>query len=189
MKKITLYFIFFNSIILLFSCQQSPTISDIIESDFSKQFDHNKVIRDAKNSFEINIGKNWKRELYVDTNQSRIYGADTTRNYSSSFIIDITKFKGKIRIEDEFTDGISSQITKEHRTYMINQGAILFKKIPSYVFYSFQKNNNNITYSIECYVPDGESYYLLSAQINGSQNLTQNTAEIITIFNSLNRLP
>jgi len=173
----------------MLSCKHEATLSDIIKSNYTEEFNHDKIIRDAKDSFEVKIGKNWKRELYVDTNQSRIYAADTTRSFSASFIVDITKFKGKIHIDDEFTQKIGSQITQQSRTYIIKQGPIVFKEHPSYVFYSFQKQTNSVIYTIECYVPHQESYFLLTAQINGSLNLEQNTAEIITIFNSLNILP
>ena len=95
MKKIH-YLIYCFSTILLFSCKKELSINDIISCTSEVEFHHSKTIRDAKNNFEISLGEHWKRELYFDDHQSRIYAADTTRNFSSSFIIDVTRFKGKI---------------------------------------------------------------------------------------------
>ncbi|NIJ45513.1 hypothetical protein FHR24_001981 [Wenyingzhuangia heitensis] len=188
MKKLH-YFIYLSCTILLFSCKKEPTIYDVIECNTSTNFNHSKTIRDVKNSFEITIGENWKRELYFDDYQSRIYAADTTRSFSSSFIIDITRFKGKIIIEEAFKNKISKQTLAKPRSFIINQGLITFNQNPAYAIYSFQKNTDSATYTIQCYMSNKDYYYLLSAQINGSKNLSHNSSEILEIFNSLKILP
>ncbi|NJB81809.1 hypothetical protein [Wenyingzhuangia aestuarii] len=183
------YFLYFIIATLLFSCEQGPTIFDVVDCNSNTEFHHTKSIRDVKNGFEISIGENWKRELYFDDYQSRIYAADTTRSFSASFLIDITRFKGKIIIEEAFKNKISQQILAKPRTYIIKDKLITFKNKPAYAVYSFQKNATNASYTIQCYVADKEHYYLLSSQINGSQNLAQNSCEIVSIFNSLKMLP
>ena len=188
MKKFH-YLLYCLSTVLLFSCKNEPSINDVISCTSDVDFHHSKIIRDAKNNFEINLGEHWKRELYFDDYQSRIYAADTTRNFSSSFIIDVTRFKGKIIIEEAFKNKITTQVLATPKTYIIQNSIIKFNDQPAYAIYYFHKNEEQVTYNIQYYIADQEHYYLLSAQINGSQNFTKNNCEILQIFNSLKIIP
>ena len=183
------YLAYLMVLFLAISCQKTSTIYDVLECKQATSFQHSKTIRDVQNHFEINIGENWKRELYVDDYQSRIYAADTTRNYSSSFIVDITRFKGKIIIEDAFKEQLIKTLEKKPNNYVINEGFIEFKKKKSYTLFSFEKQNEQQIYTLECYVPSGEYYYLLISTIHGSHDLTNNVLESLQVFNSLKLLP
>lgn len=183
------YFGYVVLLFLLFSCQKTTTIYNLLECTPNQEFVHQKTLRDVKNGFEINIGENWKRELYFDDYQSRIYAADTTKNYTSSFIVDITRFKGKIIIEDAFKQQLVQTIQKKENHHIIKEGFVEFQNKKSYVVFSFEKKGIHQTYTLECYIPDGESYYLLISTINGSENLANNVLESLQVFNSLHPLP
>ncbi|MDO6803613.1 hypothetical protein Q4595_14260 [Wenyingzhuangia sp. 1_MG-2023] len=175
--------------IVLVACQQKLTLKDIVECDGNVVFQHDKIIRDAKNYYEITIGKDWKRELFVDQQQSRIYAADTTKNYSASFLIDVTRFDGRIVLDSTFQKNIISQIKSLPRSYVIKEGFIEFQEQPAYSVFSFQKTDTAILYQIQCYVAAQDHYFLLSSNIHGNQNLSNNLCESISIFNSLNLIP
>lgn len=187
MKKIH-YFLYSLSTILFFSCKNEPSINDIISCSSDAEFHHSKTIRDAKNNFEINLGEHWKRELYFDEYQSRIYSADTTRSYSESFIIDVTRFEGNINLTENFRQHLISQIKSIPRAYIIKEGFINFKEIPAYVVYSFQKKDEMVLYNIQCYIAYSDHYFLLESKINGSKNLDKNSCESVAIFNSLTQM-
>lgn len=187
--KIKLYYLIsIFCVLAIISCNQKPDIYDILGAKKNTNYNHSKTIRDVKNNFEVNIGAHWKRELYFDDYQSRIYTADTTKSYSSSFIIDITRFKGKIIIEEEFKNQLVSTIQKKAQNYVIKEGFLEFKEKPAYCIYSFEKQLEHVVYTIECYVADGDNYYLLTSTINGSNNLNNNLSETLAIFNSLTPL-
>lgn len=183
------YFAYFVILLIAISCQKKTTIYDVLECKSSNSFAHAKTLRDVQNHFEINIGENWKRELYYDSYQSRIYAADTTRSYSSSFIVDITRFEGKIIIEKAFQEQLMKTIKEKKNQFIIKEGFIDFKEQKSYTIFSFQKREEQQTYTLECYVPSGEFYYLLTSTINGSDNLANNILESLQVFNSLKILP
>ncbi len=189
MKNLIHYLTILFLVFFVSSCQKKATLNNVLKINNSLQFTHDKTIRDVKNNFEITIGKHWKRELYYDAAQSRIYAADTTRNFSSSFIIDVTCFTGKIILDDTFTDKLSNDITKFPKNYIINKGSLELQNKPAYCVYSFEKLSQTAIYNIECYLPDGERYYVLKSTINGSEHLSKNVSETIKIFNSLNILP
>ncbi|ANW95682.1 hypothetical protein AXE80_05055 [Wenyingzhuangia fucanilytica] len=160
----------------LFSCEQKTEIKNT------------RVVNDVHHNFKIKVGKNWKTELYFDDYQSRIYSADTTRNYSESFIIDITRFEGNITLSDNFRQHLMSQIKSIPRAYIIKEGFIDFKDSAAYAIYSFQKKEDIVLYNIQCYLTYPDHYFLLESKINGSQNLEKNTCESIAIFNSLTQM-
>lgn len=181
--------IYFFSILVLFSCNQKPKIDHLISCSKNHEFQHQKTIRDVKNHFEINIGDHWKRELYFDDHQSRIYAADTTRSFSSSFIIDVTRFSNRIIIEEDLKKRTTNQVLSEPNTYIIKNKVITYKNQPAYAIYYFRKINDRVIYNLQYYISYKNCYYLLSAQINGSHQFDSNNCEILQVFNSLNILP
>ncbi len=182
------YTIFCLIFITLFSCKKKKDLGTLLNINKHTQFNHSKVIRDVKNNFEITIGDTWKRELYFDDYQSRIYAADTTRNYSSSFIIDITRFKGKIILDKAFKNELLTNIEKAPKNYMISNGFLQFNKQPAYYVFSFERQHQKEIYTLDYYIEDDEYYYLLRSTINTSKNLPNSLDESVTIFNSLKTL-
>ena len=175
--------------VVFFSCKKQATITNVIPCNSSTAFKHAKIIRDVKNNYEINIGENWKRELYFDDYQSRIYAADTTRSFSSSFIVDVTCFKGKIILDEAFKNQLIANVKKQPKNYIIKEGFIELKELPGYFILSFENKHNTQIYTLTCYLTKGDDYYLLKSTINGSENLDNNLCESIAVFNSLNLLP
>ncbi|MGY5351241.1 hypothetical protein ACXGQW_01495 [Wenyingzhuangia sp. IMCC45533] len=180
-----LYLPFYVLSLCLLSCKKKQDLSTLLGVDKKIEFDHAKVIRDVKNNYEIKIGDHWKRELYFDDYQSRIYAADTTRNYSNSFIIDVTRFKGKIILEDAFRNELKSKIEKKARNYIISEGYSKYKDLPAYYIFSFKKQSEQEIYTLDYYIAEEDSYYLLKSTINTSKNLSNSLSESLAIFNSI----
>lgn len=182
--------IFYISIAFLsISCQEEKTMANFVDCDIEPTYEHNKVLRDAKNYFEVSIGKNWKRELFVDANQSRIYAADTTRDYSASFIVDITRFSDRIVLDSIFKKSITKNINNANKSYVIQEDFITYKGQKGYGIFYFEHKGFNPTYFMEFYIAYPEHYYLLKSTILGNENFEENVCESMTVLNSFNTLP
>jgi len=185
-NKTKVYFWYISVLSLLFlSCNKTTDLEHLLEIKTTANTWQNKTITDVKDHFKIKIGKKWKRELFFDYNQSRIYAADTTRNFLSSFIIDVTEFEGKINLDENFKTQLEQNITQEPRSYMVKKGNINIQKIPGYCLFSFSRQPDFEVYTLTCYLALKEKYFLMTSTIYGSENLTQSLQETISVFNSL----
>lgn len=176
-------------VFLCLSCKQEKTLQNFIDCDYETNFKHDKVLRDAKNYFEVNIGNHWKRELYVDDGQSRMYAADTTRDYSESFIIDITRFDGRIVLDSVFQNKLKKDIENENRSYIIKDNFLNYNTKKGYGVFYFEHKGANPTYFMEFYIAYPEHYYLLKAIILGNEKFEDNLCETMEVINSFKVLP
>lgn len=175
--------------LLITACEKDKTLATFLDCETDNVFTHDKVLKDAQNFFELEIGNHWKRELFVDHNQSRIYAADTTRNFYSSFIIDITRFQGKIQINKEFQQKITQSIQSTQQSYLIKDDFFDFEKQSGYGVFYFEKKGEQPTYFLEFYIAYQNHYYLLKSTLLGSENFEANLCESMQVLNSFHPFP
>lgn len=174
---------------IITSCNKEKTLANFIDCKIDTTYTHNKVLRDAKNYFEISINNHWKRELFVDLNQSRIYAADTTKDYSSSFIIDVTRFNDRIVLDTIFQNNITNNINNQNKSYVIQEDFFTYNKQQGYGVFYFEHKGMNPTYFLEFYIAYPEHYYVLKSIILGNENFEANVCESMTVLNSFKPIP
>lgn len=189
MAKRLLFIFIIGCALALTSCKKEKTLANFVDCDIDTTFIHNKVLRDAKNYFEITINNNWKRELFVDVNQSRIYAADTTKDYSASFIIDVTRFNDRMVLDTIFQNKIIKNIKNKNKSYVIQEDFFTYNDQKGYGVFYFEHKGANPTYFLEFYIAYAEHYYLLKSIILGNENFEANVCESMTLLNSFKPLP
>ncbi|WP_010136662.1 hypothetical protein [Ochrovirga pacifica] len=189
MTKPFLAILLSSFVFLLTNCETEKNLNNFIDCDTPMEFNHNKVLRDAQNYFQINIGQNWKRELFVANDQTRIYAADTTRNYSSSFIVDITRFKGRVVLDSIFQHQITNSIQTNPQSYLIKEHPFTYKNQQGYGVFYFENKGANPTYFLEFYIAYPEHYYLLKSILLGSEKFEENLCESMQVLQSFQPLP
>ena len=90
MKKLLILFV--GASLLLCSCSQQSEVSKKFNCK-PTNFTNLEKIEDVKNLFSLEIPKKWKTNLYYDDLQSSIYTADTTKQLTETFLLDITNVK------------------------------------------------------------------------------------------------
>lgn len=182
------YFYFFILSLCFVSCHEESDLEELLNIKANINYNLNKTIVDVKDNYQINIGDDWKRELYFDQQQSRIYAADTTKSFLSSFIVDFTQFDGKIELNENFRTQLIKQIEKQPRSYVINEGFIEINKVPAYCVFSFSREPDFEVYYLSCYLKDHNSYYFLTSTLYGSDHMKDNLKEAVSVFNSFKLL-
>ena len=188
MKVISYYFPIIVLCSFFYACQQTSPLEKLLEVKVSSQYLHNKTIEDVKDHYQITIGDHWKRELYFDDHLSRIYAADTTKNFLSSFIVDVNEFKGDLKIDKDFKDGLIKQISSQPRSFIIQKGDIEINNLPGYCVFSFTREPDFEVYNLICYLNEKEHYFMLTSTMYGSDFMKENLKESVKIFNSLTLL-
>lgn len=114
--------------IVLSSCKNSQFEREF-SCDTPMSFSSTKTYKDVLSHFEIDVPKNWKTSLYYDEYQSKLYTADTTRNLSESYIIDVSWHQGELIIDDDLERLVSEQVGREFNLIPVKAGKENFSTI------------------------------------------------------------
>ncbi len=171
--------------VLLGGCKNSKFEREF-NCDTPMSFSNTKTYKDVLGHFEIDIPKNWKTSLYYDEYQSKLYTADTTRNLSESYIIDVTWHQGELIIDDDLERLVSEQVGREFNLIPVKAGEGEFLDYPAYYHISTgQKNNMNWHY-LQIYLKyEPDEYYTLTSKIYGDELVTERICASFAVFKEL----
>lgn len=171
--------------IVLSSCKNSQFEREF-SCDTPMSFSNTKTYKDVLSHFEIDVPKNWKTSLYYDEYQSKLYTADTTRNLSESYIIDVSWHQGELIIDDDLERLVSEQVGREFNLIPVKAGEGEFLDYPSYYHISTGKKNNMSWHYLQIYLkyaPD--EYYTLTSKIYGDELVTERICASFAVFKEL----
>jgi hypothetical protein len=171
--------------VVLSSCKNSQ-----FEREFSCEtpmsFSNTKRYKDVLDHFEIDVPKNWKTSLYYDEYQSKLYTADTTRNLSESYIIDVTWHQGELIIDDDLERLVSEQVGREFNLIPVKAGEGEFLDYPAYYHISTGKKNNMSWHYLQVYLKyEPDEYYTLTSKIYGDELVTERICASFAVFKEL----
>lgn len=97
---------------LLFSCHSRSRISQELDCN-PESYKNLEAIEDFKRLFTVQFPDNWKTNLYYDNNQSSIYTADTTKQLTDTYLIDITHVSNELKLNKDFYQKFTSNLSSE----------------------------------------------------------------------------
>ena len=182
MKKFKILII---PLILLAGCQNNE-LGGQLECDTPIHFTKTKKYKDVLSKFNIKVPKYWKTKLYYDEYQSELYVADTTKQLSETYIIDITWHQGELYFNEDFKLNLSKELKNKGLLKKIKSGIIKFKKHDSYYNLSAGKDVNLTYHYLQVYLkykPD--EYYTFTSKIYGDKYINERICSSISIFNNI----
>lgn len=126
MRKI-LGFIF---LILIFACNSKSFISKNLDCS-PENYSNLEVVEDFDQRFKVRLPGNWKTNLYFDKNQTSVYAADTTKNLTDTYTIDVTYVYSELKLNQEFIQKFKSNLYKK-RLVETTSYEFLFQEKQSY---------------------------------------------------------
>lgn len=115
-------------VFIFLSCKEKSVLNTTFNCFNLSTNTDQKELTDIKKNFKISVPKNWKTELFYDEFQSSLFTADTAKQLSETFILDISSKSGELLFNDDFLNKIKSN--SELR--IINSKFENFKNIPSF---------------------------------------------------------
>lgn len=168
----------------LLSCNTNSLKRNIgFDCDATSDFSNLIEIKDAKLTFETKIPSNWKRELFVDNYESRLYAADTTKELNHAYIFDLGHYSGELIIDKNFKTKISNEINSLNKS-KITEAKIFTYKEKEVFYISYNSENGNIaSNNIQLYLKNkNNSYYKLKIDVYGKTNIEQRFCKAIELF-------
>ncbi len=182
MKQIFIIFILFSTLI---SCQKED-LTDAFDCKGTTNFSKTKEYTDVLKHFKINIPKSWNTELYYDEFQSELYSADTTKQLTETYIVDITWHQGELVFNDDFEQKVLQVLKNKEQLKVVKSGYGKFKKLSSYYNLSQGKNSNLDYHFLQIFIKyKADEYYTLTTKIYGNEFIEERICTSISLFNSI----
>ena len=143
------------------------------------------TIYDFKNNFKISIPNTWKTNLYYDNFQSEIFTADTIKQLSETYILDVSFNYGNLHFNDSFHKKTDSLITNSN-LQKIKFNTIQFQNKPAY-WYVVKGTKKGFNYhQFNLIVLNSENtYFTANSEIYGDKNIETRICESISILDKI----
>lgn len=172
--------------LFVFTSCQTNELGEHFECNTPAHFTNTKKFKDVLSKFKIDIPKYWKTQLYYDEFQSELYSADTTKQLSETYLVNISWHQGELNFDEKFKSNISKDLKDKGLLKVVKSGTVKFKKHNSY--YNLSAGNSaNLTYHyLQIYLkykPD--EYFTFTSKIYGDRNINERVCSSISIFNNI----
>ena len=179
MKKILLLVF-----VCLSACESKLKIVRELNCDPTSYSNLEKV-EDFKKLFTVEFPDHWKTNLYYDSLQSSVYTADTTRQLTETFLIDITHVDSKLILDDEgiqkFEESIKNQGFVTSDSYQF-----IFQDLPS--FYTRAKGKKRgFTYEVcNLFIQTGDAKYVhVKTEVYGDSLVDQRICNAFSLIEKI----
>ena len=171
--------------ILLSNCSKNDLQSKLnFQCNEKNKLEALKKLTDVKNTFSIEIPKNWKREFYVSSEVSRLYFADTTRALSDAFIFDIGYLQKIQSSDSSFLTEIKKELDTEQRIFL-QSGSFLRDDEKSYFFLTSSDEFGLTAQNLWIYIPRKTFFYHVKIDVYGNENMETRFCEALQFFNRI----
>ncbi len=178
-------FILIGFVLFLQSCKKNDIRNELNCLTTTNFADTKEIIGFLKH-FKVKVPKNWKSELYYDETQSRFYSADTSKQLTETYIIDVTWHQGEIELNSDFKQIIENDIKQNEQLKPIKEGFGYFKDIPCY--YNLAKGiHAGFTYHyLQIYLKTNvDEYYNLTSKVYGDEFIEERICESLSLFENI----
>lgn len=184
--KIKFYFLFLIVILItITSCSKKNNLKHQFNCK-TINFSNIEEIIDMNKQFKLKVPKHWNTRLYFDNNQTQIYSADTTKQLSQTYILDISFNNGELILNEAFKDTIIKNLTQKEQLKNLQFQFDQFKEKPSLWLFSKGKNNNLTYHYFQLFVLNSPTnYYEITTKIYGDKLIEERLCESISFMDEI----
>lgn len=137
---------------------------------------------DFNKNFELDIPEQWKNQGYFDEFQSSILAADTIKQLTESYILDIAYRYEEIVLDSVFT----IEVNKNNSYEVLRSNFEPFKEFNSYWQVSKGDKNGYVYHLFQQFIPHKNKGYIeIKTEIYGEALVDERLCESLTILESL----
>ena len=179
---------FFALLILLISMSscQKDTINESFDCNTTTNFANTEEVQGILKHFKITIPSDWKSELYFDETQSRFYSADTTKQLSETYIVDVTWHQGELKFGKDFETLVVDDLKLNQQLTPIKSGFGEFKDFKGYYNLSkgFQSGFDYHFFQIFLITATDE-YFTLTTKVYGTEFVNERICSSVSLFEKI----
>lgn len=166
----------------LISCSKKTALEESLNCKPTFSLSDSKELTDIKKNFSIKIPNTWKTELYYDEFQSAVFCADTTKQLTETFILDVTAKNGNLILNDSF----KTKVKETSENEIIESKFENISGFPSFWYISEGKNKNLEIQTLNIFLKTNiDSYTEVSTKVYGSDNVQARFCDALGIIKSI----
>lgn len=182
MKNIILLLLLITSAI---SCKKSNLKSEFNCESTSLSYE-TKELRDVLKKFRATVPKKWKTQLYYDEYQSQLYSADTAKNLTETYIIDMSWHQGELTLDEFFDQKVKDTLAIKQQLSNVKSALSRFKDKPCYWNLSKGKTGKHDYHFLQVYVKtEPDEYFTFTTKVYGDTNIDERLCESIAIYDKV----
>ncbi len=167
------------------SCQ-SNSLRKEFNCETKTEFSELKEYRDFLKNFRIQVPKSWKTTLYYDEYSSDIYSADTTKQLTDSYVLEMSWKQGELILDKTFEEKIKDTLKLKEQLKIIKSGFGKFKEKPMY-FNLSEGTRSGIKYKyLQVYLKTNiDEYITLTSKVFGDKLVNERLCASVELFDGL----
>lgn len=170
-------------LLIIFSCNRSNELEKYLNCKTHKSINSVKEV-DSKNSFSIQIPKNWNINLYSDALQSSIFIADTAKQLTQTLLLDFNLVSKKINLDADFL--LQEELLQlQNKLVKIKELNISTKNKQQVVIFYRGKKNDLPYQTMHQFVAFDNNFMHIKAEVYGENNIQTRFCEAQNIINTL----
>lgn len=169
-------------LILIFSCSKKVSLEEDLSCSNFDLFLSTIEKSDVHNNFKIDIPKKWKYKFYYDDFQSSLFLADTLKQLTNTFILDIAYKNGELILNNQFV----ASLEKNSKHTIVKSNFEVFLDLDSYwqVVKGVKKNYPFHEFSMYIKISD-LNYLQITSEMYGQELVDERICKMFSIINSL----
>ncbi|MBJ2172731.1 hypothetical protein JBL43_00685 [Aureibaculum sp. A20] len=145
-----------------------------------------KEYRDFLKHFKIEIPKSWQTSLYYDEYSSDIYTGDTSKQFTDSYVVEISWKQGELNLDESFAKKINDTLQFRDQLKMIKSGFGEFKEKPMYFNLSEGVRSGLNHKFLQVYLKTNiDEYITLTSKVYGDSLADERICKSIDLFDNL----
>lgn len=169
---------------MLFACNTPSELE--LENGCGAKAPSNVVDKtDFKKNFKLKIPDTWKISHFYSPATSEMFVADTTKQLSESYIMEMIYQDSEILLGSDLKSKVEA-FNKVNQYSMVDSNELRFKEHPATFFTIRGKKNNYDVLIFDLYVKTSETTYFNSkTEIYGNANIQKRLCESLAILNTV----
>lgn len=181
MKKIGVLVLMLIAVI---SCKKQSELQKEFNCK-STELSNLKQYSDFKNNFKLSVPTSWKTSKYYTETSSEIFSADTIKQLSETYILNVSYALGTVNFDADFHQKTDSIIT-QNGFEKIKSGSTTFINSPSY-WYVLKGEKNGYTYHQFNIISKKTemAYFSAAIDIYGDLNIDDRICESLSLLEKI----
>ncbi len=161
----------FSFALLLTGCQQPSLQKALFGSCKSTQQEQaQKNIKDLHQRFEISIPSDWKKEFFIDSSSTRFYCADTTKDLTDTYIVEIGHYLKNTTLDTLFVKKIEDEVLQKEKGVVLQSKRVRLGDKKGYSIHSKYRRLGFEFQAVQSYFPNTNgSLYILKVEAYGTE--------------------
>lgn len=171
-------------LIVLVSCSKQSQVSKDLDCD-PETYDNIELVEDVDKKFKLPLPKNWKTNLYFDKNQTSIFSADTTKNLTSTYTIDVTYIYDELNLNDTFFQRFKTNL-QNRKLVETTSYDLKFQEKDAYYSRSLGKRGQFDYQIINLFIKVNSGNYIhAKAEVYGDSLVNQRLCNALSLIDKL----